>query len=446
MNQWTAIYNAFNPFQPVPPEKLDAWYVERPHSPLRPLLNELRQEKSPSRTILVGHPSSGKSTELTKLAAELGEQYDYFVVRIDLDQNLDIERANPVEVIFLMGAAIYKIAATQLERKPDPARFEQLKSGLETLVRTHTANKEYSINVGDLLANLVCFGAGVLAGPIGKAVADVATKVVSSFRFVSNTDKEVVRKLEVEPKIEAMVEALNGIVDDVEAKAGKPLALIVDGLDKPHDPEIIALNFAEKNFLAKPACRVMYAAPMWVYYSPRFATVRTRFPVREFPNIKLYDRTTGNKDDRGFAAMREVVNKRLIALGLKPDAVIDKTVLDLLVHASGGVMRDLIQLIRDAANETELADLSRISKALAEKAVARLRRQFEAQLRPKHRKILAQVHQSHQVPDDPLCDELLQGNFILSYVNDDVWFDTHSILRPFEVKPQAAKTRKMTNK
>jgi Ni2+-binding GTPase involved in maturation of urease and hydrogenase len=440
MNQWIAIDNAFDPFEPVPPEKLDAWYVERPYSPLRALHHELHPDRSQKRIILVGHPSSGKSTELTKLAAELGD--NYFVVRIDLDKNLNIERANPVEVIFLMGAAIFKVAETQLDHKPDKSLFEQLTRGLETLVQTHTANKEFSINVSELLTNLVCFGAGVLAGPIGKAVADVVTKVIPPFTFVSGTDKEVVRKLEVEPKIEALLEVLNGMVADVEAKAGKPLALIVDGLDKPYDPDIIALNFAEKNYLAKPRCRVIYVAPMWVYYMPRFAVVRRRFPVREFPNIKLYDRKTGKKDNQGYAAMREVVYKRLTSLELAPSEVIAKPVLDLLIHASGGVMRDLIYLFRETALKADIAGATRITKSQAEKAAAALRRQFEAQLRPKYRKILEQVHQSHQIPDDPLCDELLQGNFILSYVNEEVWFDTHSILWPSEAKPQATKKRR----
>jgi hypothetical protein len=388
----------------------------------------------------VGHPSSGKSTELTKLAAELGD--NYFVVRINLEHNIDIQRANPVEIIFLMGVAIYKIAAAQLDHKPDKSLFDQLTRGLETLVKTHTANKEYSINAGELLANLVCFGAGVVAGPIGKTIADVVTKVIPSFTFVSGTDKEVVRKLEVEPKIESMLEALNRIVADVQDKAGKPLALIVDGLDKPHDPEIIALNFAEKNHLTKPACRVVYTAPMWVYYLSRFAVVRQRFPVREFPNVKLYDRETGKKNNQGYAAMHEVVNKRLSSLGLTPNEVITQPVLDLLIHASGGVMRDLIYLMREAALTADVTDVSRITKSDAESSIAALRRQFEAQLRPKHRKILAQVHQSHQVTDDEFCNELLQGNFILSYVNEEVWFDTHSILQPFAIKQPVTKKRR----
>lgn len=423
---WIAIHNAFDPFEPVPPDKLDAWFVERPRSPLGALLTDLHPEKLPKRVILVGHPFSGKSTELTKLAAELAAQFDYFVVRINLEQNLDVERANPVEVIFLMGAAIYKVAQAELEAEPERQHLEALKQGLETLVQTHTANKDFTVNLGELLGDLVCFGAGLLGGPPAERVAQAA---IRPFRFISGTDVEVVRKLEVEPRVEAMVEHVNDLIEDVQLKAGRPLALIVDGLDKPRDEDIIALNFADKKFLADLACRVVYAAPMWVYYRPRFAGVRGRFPVREFPNIKLHERDSRDqKDEEGYQAMRQVVHRRLRDVGLEPEEVIDPQAMDLLIGSSGGIMRDLIRLVREAATNAEIAGKGRIGEGEAQKAVSDWRRQYQAQLTPRYRKVLEEVGRTHQRTDDPECDELLQGNFVLSYLDGEVWYDVHSIL------------------
>jgi hypothetical protein len=156
MTQWVDVYNAFDPFSPVPPEKLDSWFVERPESPLAVLLTECDPRKLPRRTVLVGHPASGKSTELTKAGAELRSRYDYFVVRINLEQNLDIDKANPVEVVLLMGAAIYKVATAELAAAPSREHLESLLQGLETIVRTQTQNSGFSLNLGDILENLVC--------------------------------------------------------------------------------------------------------------------------------------------------------------------------------------------------------------------------------------------------------------------------------------------------
>jgi len=426
--QWTEVYNAFNPFEPVPLDKMDAWFVERPQSPLPALLVRFDPRKVPQRTLLVGDASSGKTTELTKLAAELGTRYEYFVVRINLEQNLDIEKANPVEVIFLMGAAIYKVAQAELDRGPDEALFHALVDGLNTLVQTHTENEEFRLDVGDLLANLICFGATMIAGPVGGAAAQVATQVIRPFRFVSGTDTQVVRRLEVQPKIKEMIGHLNNLIADVQAKAERPLVLIVDGLDKVRF-DVAALNFAENKFLAEPDCRVLYTAPMVVHYSPRFAAVRGYFSVFDFPNIKLHERDDREQRDRqGYATMRQVVYRRLNSLGLEPEGVITRSALDLLIQKSGGLMRDLIRLVQDSAVKAEIAGQERIDKPIAEEAVADLRRLYTAQLNPRYRKELEQVQQLHEPTGTPECDELLYGNFVLSYVNHDVWFDVHSIL------------------
>jgi hypothetical protein len=83
---WNAVYNAFNPFASIPIDRLDAWYVERPHAPRAALITRLNPQKGPQRILLVGDPSSGKTTELTKLATELQLHYDALVIRLDVEQ------------------------------------------------------------------------------------------------------------------------------------------------------------------------------------------------------------------------------------------------------------------------------------------------------------------------------------------------------------------------
>jgi hypothetical protein len=249
-------------------------------SPLETLVRQLSPDRLPQQYILVGQPASGKSSELTKLAAGLKNRYDALVVRFDMTDNTDVERANPVEVIFLMGAALFKVAAAELpsNRQPDRRLLENLKRGLETLVHTHTANKTFEINLEKLLAGLIVFGGAALAGPIGAATGlTLAPGVVQAvrafgekflpFRFTSGTNDAVVRKLEVEPQVEAMIESLNVIIDDIRVKADRPLVLLLDGLDKLRDSDVISLNFLEKKFLNGPRCCVLYTGPLDLYWS-----------------------------------------------------------------------------------------------------------------------------------------------------------------------------------
>jgi hypothetical protein len=100
---WAAIGNTFTPFDPVPPSRLDQWFIERPSGTVEYLVRLLSPERWPRRQILVGQLASGKSSELTKLAAELKNRHDALVVRFDMTDNTDVERANPVEVLFLIS-------------------------------------------------------------------------------------------------------------------------------------------------------------------------------------------------------------------------------------------------------------------------------------------------------------------------------------------------------
>lgn len=430
-NLWTQVYNAFDPFRPIPPERMADWYVERPQTPRSALMARLDPAKVPQRILLVGERSSGKSTELTKLAAELAERYDALIVRLDLAHNTDIDKATPVDIIYLMGAAVYRVAQEELSRKPDRKRFDALTESLYTLVREHTENKSFALDVEDVLKNLVVAGATAVLGPAGAAGAELVTRVVPLPRFSFGTDERVVRRLEVEPRIKEMVRCLNGVIDDVQAKASpRPLVLLVDGLDW-QPTAMAALNFAETTFLAEPACRVVYTAPIIVRYGVRFAGVARYFQIVEFPNVRLYERDRPDViDRRGYRTLQEVVRRRLLSLGLKPAQVITASALDVLVKASGGLMRDLIRLVQDATVKAEVAGRARITRAIAQEAVDDLRRWYAGHLTSRYHQELGRVHRAHELSGSVEGEELLRVNMILSYLNRDIWFDAHPILWP----------------
>jgi hypothetical protein len=289
---------------------------------------------------------------------------------------------------------------------------------------------------------LLVFGAATLAPvavlPAAGAAATVGAvsggsvlkKFLSPFKFVSGTDIETVRKLEVEPQVEAMVQSLNVLLTDIEQRGQRPLALIVDGLDKLRDTDAISANFLERRALSAPVCRVVYTAPLDLFYSPVFGSVRAMFPIRPFPHVKLYQRDDVTKEyEEGYVFMDEVVRRRLKTCGHLAETIMPTHVLRTLIAASGGVMRDLIRLVQNAALKADLAGRDQIDDVDAREAAAELRRQLDAQLTPKYREVLRKVNETHQRTDDEECDTLLRSDIVLSYVNKDVWFDSHSALR-----------------
>lgn len=447
--QWAAISNAFMPFDPVRPQFVNQWFVSRPGDTLKHLLRLLSPERLPQRHILVGQLASGKSSELVKLAAELKEQHNALVVLFDLTDIVDVERTNPVEVLFLMGAALFKVAQMELPKnnQPDTALLEDLKEGLKTIVHTHTKNTTYDFDLSKLLSGLVVITGAMLEGLAGAVTATAATsamqelfkavaKKFSPGRFASGTNAEVVRKLEVEPQVETLIARLNKLIEDVESRIDHPIVLLVDGLDKIRDPNVISLNFLEKQFLNGPKCRVLYTGPLDLYYSTQFGETRNRFSIIPFSNIKLRERDGGGKNEEGYACMRRVVTQRLKSLNFTPEAVIDTTSLDLLIQGSGGVMRDLIRLVASAVLHAEIAEEPRITERAVYKALNELRIALVAQLDSRDRELLEKVRTTHErvVDDDDESkrfDQLLRNGVILSYINnssDDIWCDVHSAL------------------
>jgi len=95
---------------------------------------------------------------------------------------------------------------------------------------------------------------------------------------------------------------------------------------------------------------------------------------------------------------------------------------------SGGVMRDLIRLVREATVKAELAGQRRIDLEIAHQTVLSMRRDYQASLSTAYREELMGILETHKVTGSEKCDELLLGNYVLSYVNDGIWFDVHSVI------------------
>jgi hypothetical protein len=155
--------------------------------------------------------------------------------------------------------------------------------------------------------------------------------------------------------------------------------------------------------------------------------------VIAFPHVKLRSRDgPAKRDEHGYQIMRDVASRRLESLGVRYREVIVSAALNMLIQGSGGVMRDFIRLIQSAALFAELADKEGIGKPEAAKALNELRRQLMAQLTPDYHEILDKVRQTHQrvggEGEGEKCDLLLRNDVVLSYVNDDIWYDVHAVL------------------
>ncbi len=435
---WQAVLNAFDPWQPTwEPEKefqnVQQWYVERYDQPLAFLLNDLLVRARPLKAIVTGHRGSGKSWALANLAQnpEIAERF--VVVWLDVERSADVFNVNHVEILFLMGVAAYK-AARDLGYRPDQKYLQNLIDSLTTLVREETRNERFGIDLEQVLNAITAVGLGVAATgqPIGAAVAGAAALFRKGFPFFTlGLSSETVQKIEVRPRITEITNRLNELLEHVRQAAGRPVLLMADGLDKI-ELEQARVVFAESRILYEPVCSIVYTAPILLYYSPDLAAARQVFATYEFPNVHLFYHREDRKrqDERGYEFMREVVRTRLRKLGLDPAEWIEQEALDEMVTMSGGIVRELVYLVHDAALVARKGQAPRVNLEIAREAIYRLRRQYAAGLSLPYLEELKRVHETGRPTGTEICDKLLQNLYILSYANDDLWYAVHPNVLP----------------
>lgn len=236
--------------------------------------------------------------------------------------------------------------------------------------------------------------------------------------------------------------ALNRIIEWVQKKSGKPLLLIVDGLDKAPTSRAKSL-FADSSLLTDPLCATVYTAPIVFYHRAVAWQADQNFNSHELlPNVAVQMRLPRDKNfleprepsPQGLAIMREVVEKRLAKHGRGVDDVIEPEAMKLLAHMSGGVMRQLIKRFNLAATFAKMRGRNKIDLELAERSVMKHRNELSFRLNADLRKGLLNALRERTLcggAAEPIEDEMLANDYLLSYLSgNDAWCDVHPNLLP----------------
>ncbi len=413
---WNSVYNIFDPWRMLWGDELERYFVERKGGLLETLAPQLSPDMLPQKVLLTGHHSSGISTELAKLGQSLAQ--DFVVTYFDAFWSLGPD-ADYADLLFAIGVAIYK-AAEDLRLKLDRGPLERLGDHLSTVVRERITPKGFTIDPLRWLSSIVACGLGALGLP----APPLQVQGLSL-----GLEEEVTKRREIKPHIAKVADGVNEIISELEAKSpDKPLLLLIDGLDKlplDHARSI----FAESPMLSKLNCWAVYTAP--IALRSEFSQLGRFFYILPFPIVKLYER--GRREERyepGYETMRSVVRRRLEGLGLDPEDVISKEALDLLIAMSGGVMRDLILLMREASVNAKRGEKPSIQLGEARKAVYFRRRQFAMGLRKPEYDELENFLKTGRPTEAEVFDRLVGNLYILIYLDEEPWYDIHPNVLP----------------
>ncbi|MGE0683294.1 MAG: hypothetical protein AB7P69_20645 [Candidatus Binatia bacterium] len=350
-----------------------------------------------------------------------------------------------------MGLAIHA-AARAAELNPQARLFNQLANSLARLVRKFEEQEHFSLKKDQLLwqvfsfalvAGAVAVGGPAVALPAG-AFALGANKVLKAARLELNVRDEHVKTLELPPNRAGVLGALNNIIEDVQEKAKKPLLVIIDGLDKVSFARA-RLLFVDSALLAEPTCALVYSAPIEFAHRPEGGQMLNFFSqhttlrnpsVQKKPLTEKNWKAKRESNDDGIAVMQKILVKRLAAHGKSTDDIITPDAAHLLARTSGGIIREFVRYLHDAATFAQLRETFHIDMEIAQNAVNQQRQVKELQLGTLHREVLRAVLQKGQLSgkqsDMEVEEILLRSLSLLSYQDDhaDAWFDAHPNVLP----------------
>ncbi len=405
--------------EPIPPGDPRHYDFDAPvelrGQPWRQRVAEVIDLASKSTTqIVTGLPGSGKSTELKQLKKDL-EAQGYRVELADAGAWIpDDEPITHHDILLALVLALYP--------EGQPQGFPG-------------CAKELAEQVQKLLVSEV--------GPTGLEVGIGAAKVKANLTTDTTLFQQVAKRLgEVQGLRQRVFELLGEAAKQAD-KDGKPLVIILDGIEKRATGDLAGPEEREKYrnhwfgaFLTharelRPPVHVVYTVPPFMVRRAPELGAQFDQELQFLPMVRIFEGKDG-KDGRptlhklGVVAMRDALWKRV-----NPKHFSDPTVAAWLVVHSGGYIRDLLRLIIDCIYRVD-GDV--ITREVADQAIVQVRQTYLEGIEAADESLLKLVHQERSYPLDESnkarIDALLQGYLMLRYHNARFWYDAHPLLWP----------------
>ena len=419
------MYNAFDPFDPL--EAGDPAYVDcrevRGDEDIRTGLgNKIRRAKRTTCQLYAGHRGAGKSTELLRLKQYL-ETKDFWVVYFGADaQDIDPEETQYPDILLACTRHV-------LESLQDSADTSPLRNWLGRLWE----------ELRDLALTKIAFDGLTVEAQIAQFA-----KLTANLRAVPTMRQQIREK--VNPHTVTLIEALNEFIRDAKKQLPEgrsQLAVIVDNLDRivPVAQESGRTNhdeiFVDRCEQLKALdCHLVYTIPISMADSKRAADLRDIYGDLQILPMIMVQTREGDIYEPGLNKVKEAIAKRVEPFAekrnLESDIFDSADTVTKLCLMSGGHVRNLLQLVQEAVNNTD--DLP-ISARAVQRAIAQARDAYRRTVENEEWPILAEVFGSKRILNDNRYRSLSFKRCLLEYSdlysegNMQRWYDVHPLIR-----------------
>ncbi|MBD2164205.1 ATP-binding protein [Calothrix membranacea FACHB-236] len=431
----TELYNAFNPFEPLPADDIryvDCQDVRGDADILQELGNRMRLANTNTCQLYSGHRGAGKSTELLKLKKYLENRQFYVVYFAADEEDIDSEDAQYTDILLACTRRLLKDLQGIANPLPILDWLQDRWEDLKDLVQTPKQFESMSLEL---------------------KMAQFA-KLTANVRAVPQLRQQIRQK--INPHTVTLIQVLNQFLTDAKQNLpnGKTkLAVIVDNLDRMvlvkdgdrTNYEEVFLDRSEQ--LQALECHLIYTLPISMVYSTRATDLRDIYGECLLLPMIMVKTLNGEVYQPGLKKVTEVISKRVrqIApeLSLEKEIFDNPQTLERLCLMSGGHVRNLLLLTQDAIGRIE--DLP-ITETAVRRAITQARDTYRRAVENHQWNLLAEVSRSKRIINDDQYRSLMYNRCLLEYrfMDDDGemqrWYDIHPLIQGIpEFKEAVAK-------
>ncbi len=418
------IYNAFDPFKPLPAgskQYVDCREVRGDADVWRDLGKKIVRSQTPICQLYTGHRGGGKSTELLKLQKLLEDQ-GCFVVYFAADEgDIDPEDAQYTDILLACTRHLLK-GLKSVDSKPIADWLGDRWDDLKDLAQTEVKIEDLKLSVEQQIA---FFG-----------------KLTATIRAVPSQRQKIREK--IDPATVTLLSALNEFLQDAKKNLpnGKSkLVVIADNLDRivpvpkgdrtNHDE--IFLDRSEQ--LRGLKCHIIYTVPISMVFSHRGNNLTDSYGIVNVLPMIMVRTKDGKIFAEGMAKLKEILQKRIQEFALHQDLgseIFEPEALERLLLMSGGHVRNLMLLVQGAIDF--LDDLP-ITLAAVRRSIAKTREQMRLVPEAEEWELLRQVEKTKKLVNEDAHRQLLFNRSILQYCDSnsegeaEAWYDVHPILK-----------------
>lgn len=362
-----------------------------------------------SQQLLVGGTGSGKTTELLMAERWLEQQGQTLSVFIDISAETDLSGLNSGALLAGFGLHLARtFSAKGFEDSVDDAQKEALKKA-RSEIKEFAFGTTKSVWVPEYDTYEPDFEPDYSDYEPGQWVTQsVPGKLKPPFPALQR-DIQAIRA-----PLELFINAVQGRSLDI--------VVIFDGLDRLISPDKFwAVVHQDFQALRRMRVAVLAAAPLSVLYG-QGRSISEHFD-------RIHHMTTLSSEPHNNRYLKSVLSHRGATDLLGPDET------ELICCGSGGVLRDLISLARDAGEEAYIDGSDRILSEHANAVIKQLGESYRRGLGPERAKILRRLNKEHFFDITSSTNiELLVTGRVLEYSAGD--FRVHPALGALILKPE----------